>query len=444
MKVYILIIYVCIFNFSIHYIQSQTKSDSNSILDWGLRNNIIISDYIELSSASEKNKIRFIAKTDIPKKTELLKIPNSIMFNISKIINLINSKNLNKQYNEFFKLNLTYAPNPYDFRKEEAFFAYIFYLIEHKPKKYKKTKFYEIYQDYYSILKSYNFKSPIFYEQNQVEYLAGTHLSNSYDIMKSVYQKEIDIFSGELYYKKELDFDEYARNRLIIYNKGLNISNHWTLIPFLNFFEYEYTKSNANYTIEKNGDVIIYSSSKKIIKKGDEIILKASKISNIRRLLLEGKTCEKLVNYFDEYLISAFSPGLYYSYGINDIEYFRKYSINLKDKDFDSKANNIYFENAEMLGGDGSDNWAYNVLESNLYYYKEHFEKVTLSKIYDIFYDSDDRINIERIYRGEKKVIEEAYDKVNSVLDQIIEIQDKYMKKGKNEKDNEDKKIIDL
>ena len=41
-------------------------------------------------------------------------------------------------------------------------------------------------------------------------------------------------------------------------------------------------------------------------------------------------------------------------------------------------------------------------------------------------------------------IIEEAYDKVNSVLDQIIEIQDKYMKKGKNEKDNKDKKIIDL
>ena len=58
------------------------------------------------------------------------------------------------------------------------------------------------------------------------------------------------------------------------------------------------------------------------------------------------------MDYFDEYLISAFSPGLYYSYGIKEIEYFRDYFINLKDEDFDSKANNIYFEKAEMLGFD--------------------------------------------------------------------------------------------
>ena len=83
----------------------------------------------------------------------------------------------------------------------------------------------------------------------------------------------------------------------------------------LNFFEYEYNKNNANYTIEENGDIKIYSRK----KKGEEIILKGKKISNIKRLLLEGKTNEKLLDYFEEYLISEFSPGLYYSYGINDI-----------------------------------------------------------------------------------------------------------------------------
>ena len=261
----------------------------------GLFSNLNISSYIELSSHKEKNKIRFIAKEDISRKQELLTIPNSIMFNVSKLINLMNSKNLNKQYTEFSKLNLTYEPNPYDFRKEGAFISYIFYLIEHKPKKYKKTKFYEIYNTYLNILKSYIFKSPIFYEQNQVEYLAGTHLSNFYDVMKKVYQTEIDIFSKETYYKKELDFEDYVHNRLIVYNKGVNISNTWCLVPFLNFFEKDYNTNNAKYIIEKNGDIKIIARKK--IKKGEEIILKAHKISNIRRLLLEGKTSEKLVDY---------------------------------------------------------------------------------------------------------------------------------------------------
>ena len=35
----------------------------------------------------------------------------------------------------------------------------------------------------------------------------------------------------------------------------------------LNFFEYEYNKNNANYTIEENGDIKIYSR-KKIKKRG--------------------------------------------------------------------------------------------------------------------------------------------------------------------------------
>ena len=436
MKFFLLILIHILLNTSISCIEPPKESDT--FLNWGLKNNLNISSFIELSSTSEKSKIRFIAKEDIPRKQELLTIPNSLMFNVSKLLNLLNSKTLNKQYKDFSKLNLTNEPN-YDFRKEESFISYIFYLIEHKPKKYKKTKFYEIYQNYLNILKTYSFKSPIFYDQDQVEYLAGTHLSNEYDVMKRVYQKEIDIFNNDTYYKKELDFDEYAHNRLIIYNKGLNISNTWCLIPFLNFFEYEYSSNNAKYVIEKNGDLKIISRKK--IKKGDEIVLKAKKMSNIRRLLLEGKTCEKLLDYFEEYLISAFSPGLYYSYGINEIDYFKNYNVNLKDEDFDSKANNIYFENAEMLGGDGSDNWAYGVLENNLHFYKEHFEKITIDKIYEIFYDKDDRMNIERIYRGEKKVIDEAYDKVNKIIDQFMEIQDKYMKDGKNDKN---KKIIDL
>ena len=410
MKFSILILIPSIINLLINCIEPSNIKDT--FLDWGIKNNLNISPFIELSSNQEKNKIRFIAKEDIPRKQLLLTIPYSLMFNISKILDLINSKNLNKQYKEFSKLNLTYDFDPNDFRKEGAFISYI---------------------------KVYSFKSPIFYEQNQVEYLAGTHLSNFYDVMKKVYQTEINIFNNETYYKKELDFDEYVRNRLIVYNKGVNISNTWCLVPFLNFFDKDYSTNNAKYIIEKNGDIKIIARRK--IKKGEEIILKADKISNIRRLLLEGKTCEKLVNYFDEYMISAFSPGLYYSYGLNDIQYFKDYYINLKDEDFDSKANKIYFDKADMLGGDGSDNWAYDVLENNLHFYKEHFEKITVSQIYDVFYDKDDRINIERIYRGEKKVIDDAYNKVIKIIDKFTEIQEKYMKDGKNSKNA---KIIDL
>ena len=405
----------------------QSSNISNNYLNWGLKNNLSLSPYFE--TIVEKNKIKFIAKTDIPKKKELLIIPNSIMFNISKVLELINSKNLNKQYKQFSQLNLTYKPNPYDFRKEESFLSYIFYLIKHKPKKYQNNKFYENFKKYLKLLNKYTVRSALYYEQEQKQFLAGTLLGYSIDLLQNIYQDEINILSKDSYNKKDLDFDDYVHYRLAINNKGLNISNHWTLVPFLNNFDEDYTSYNANYTIETNGDMKILSRRK--IKKGDEIILKSIKKTNIRRLLTEGKTNEKLVDYFDEYQLNAFSPGLIHKYEIKDIDYYKNIYINILEKNFDSKATNIYLDNVDILKGDGSDTWAYAILNSNLRYYKDYFETFTLSKIYDYFYDKDDRINVERIIRGEKKVIEKALKRVSKTIDQFMDFQNKYMNDDK-------------
>ena len=399
---------------------------SEPFLDWGLKNNFELSSLVE-ASLSEKKQLKFIAKEDIPKEKELLTIPNSLTFNITKLLELIGSKSLKKQYKEFQKLKLSYGKNPNDSRKEEAFIAYIIYLIVHKPKKYKKTKFYEFYENYLESLKKYSVRSPLFYDENQIEYLAGTFLSKTIDIFQKIYEDEIKIFSNESYYKKELDYDEFVHYRLVVHNKGLNITNHCTLVPFLNIIESDLTLYNSYHIIKENGDIKIIS--KKDIKKGDEIILNSYNKPNPLRLVLEGKTEEKLVNYFEEFWISAFSPGLYYQYGIQDIDFFRNYDINLLDKDFVSKCIKLYSDNAEYLNGDGSEIWSYNVLESNLYFYKEHFDTITKTKIYEIFYNKDDRINIERIVRGEKKMIEDKLAQVSKILDVIIEEDRKNKKK---------------
>ena len=421
---------IIIFFISFFQIYCEDSSyNSETFLDWGLKNNLKLSSFIETSKLG-KNQIKFIAKTDIDKGKELLKIPFTLMFNLSKALELINLKDLNKQFKEFHQLNISYQPNDLDFRKEESFLSYIFYLINHKPKKYKKTKFFEFYEKYLETLKKFNPKSPLFYEGRQIEYLAGSFLDKSIDDIKKIYQDEINIYSNKIYFKKELDFDEYVHYRLSINKFGLNISNHWTLVPFLNYFEDNYNEYNANYTIEKN-DVIIFSN--KEIKKGEEIILKSSKKTNIISFIMEGKTNEKLVNFFTDYSISAFSPGLYYQYGINDKKYFTDYYYNILEKDFDLKLAKLYKDSADILGGDGTDVWAYDIIELNLNFYKEHFESITLDQIYDIYYDRDDRINIERIIRGERKIITDADEKINKILDKLIEEERKMKRKKRAE-----------
>ena len=287
--------------------------DNETFLEWGLRNNLKLSSYIE-AKAYGKNKIKFIAKTDIPAKTDLLTIPYNIMFNLNKVMELINSKTLNKQYNDFLKINLTLSEK-HKFRKEESFLSYIFYLINHRPKKYQKTKFYEIYKNYFELIKKYYSKSPIFYQPDEMEYYAfftGTYLNRALVTFKSIYQDEIDIYTKKDFYNRIIDYDEYAHYRLTIYKYGLNISNHMTLIPFLNFIKDDYSKYNSNYTIEENGDIKIYSVDK--IKKGDEIILLSKKMANVVRFIREGKTYEELVDYFEQYNLKAFSPIIYYKY----------------------------------------------------------------------------------------------------------------------------------
>ena len=132
--------------------------------------------------------------------------------------------------------------------------------MQHKSKKYKKTKFYEKYKLFFDSIEKYSIKSALYYEQSHIEYLGGTLLGHSIEVMRKIYQDEVDILSKDTYYKTYIDYDEYVHNRFYINNKGINISNHWALVPFLNYFDEDYTTYNANYTIdEKSGDVKIIS-----------------------------------------------------------------------------------------------------------------------------------------------------------------------------------------
>ncbi len=98
----------------------------------------------------------------------------------------------------------------------------------------------------------------------------------------------------------------------------------------------------------------------------------------------------------------------------------------------------VYQKNAALLKGDGTEKWAYDIILLNLKFYKDLFEGITMDKIYDIYYDTDDRINIDRIIRGERKIIFKVYETIDKVKDILIE-EVEIMKKT--EKENNDDEI---
>ena len=409
---------------------------SENIIEWSIKNNLEISPLIELSSG--KDVIKFIAKDDIDEKKDLLKIPNIMMLNVEKTLNLINSNELKAQYEQFKKLDIkTYQPFHVNLQKEEIFLSYLIYLVQHEPQ-YENTKLFEKYNLYLSSIKSNIPRSPLLYTSDQMEYLSGTFLGKTLNKVKQLFLDEIKVFKNESYYKKDLDIKNYTEIRLFSEKEGIEIMRNIHLVPLFNFFKKDHMRYNAKFIVEKNGDIKI--SSKKKIKKGDEIIINGPRRANVERLIFDGETNPHYVNYRENYIIPAFSPGLYYKYDIDDIDLYQIHFINLVEKEFDERALYIYKNYSKLFNGGDDDSWAYGVLLENIEYYKKYVDSFNSTRINELFENTEDRMNLEKAFKGESKILEKAYTYIKNKYEGLKNIE----AEKKNKNNNKNNKNTDL
>ena len=389
------------------------------------KNNIIITDLFKWASKnnftfpsieiSSELSPKFVATKTFEKNETILIIPNNIMFNISKALKLISSKNLKNQFERFKSEEYLYIEyEDEELKKEESFLGYILYLMEYRSKKYQKTKFFEEYKYYLKSLKIKPRTRPLLLDYEDASKLYMTYANVLYNSIKKDYEEEILIFKGDSYSKKEIDYEDYIPHRINAQNKGIKINGHKTMVPFLNLFEKDYINYNANYTIEKDGSIRIFA--KKNIQKYEEIIISSPKQSNARYLLLEGKTYEKLINYYDEYLLPAFGIAVTNRFDINDPDLEDRYYLNLMDNDFDETAVEWYKDNIDILkDGNRKENvtssygYLYEILLNNLKAYNEYLKNFNSQRIYEYFKEPEIRIHVARIVKGESKILEKAY-----------------------------------
>jgi hypothetical protein len=271
-----------------------------------------------------------------------------------------------------------------------------------------------------------------------------TYLNTLYRSIKRDYEEEIFIFKGESYNKKEIDYEDYLPHRINVHNNGLKIFNKKTMIPFFNFFETDYINYNANYTIEKDGSLRIFS--KKKIQKFEEIIIALPKTSNVKNLLFHGKTYEKLINYFDEYLIPTFGVSLYYRFDIIDKDLEHQYLMNVIEEDFDENAVEVYKQNIDILKDENRINntegygYLYELLINNIKSYNEYVKNLNMDKIYEYIDEPEIRTHIVRIVKGESKMLESAYSYVRRKASKYIDLNSisKDEEKEEEKKDNSD------
>ena len=400
----------------------------NNIIDWGIRNGVMISNFIELSST--KIKKRFVSNQEIQPKQKLLSIPYNLTFDIEKALNLIEDKDLNSQYEHFKNLDIySLEIDNVNSQKEKIFLSYILYLIQHESQ-LEKTKLFERYKSYIETIKEYFVKSPLFYTSEQIEYLSGTFLGRTLEKIKMSFLDEIKVFKNESFYKKDLLFRDYALKRLFLEYNNLELLGHIRLIPFFNYLE-NTLRSNARVQIEENGDINIFSKGK--IMKGDIISVYSSRRSNVEKFIFSGEVNPRYINYREKYIIPAFGPGLYYKYDIDDAELFKRHNIDLVGKEFYLQAVQLYKNNSLFFKGNDKDSWAYGILVENIEFYKNYAETFNKSHIEEIFEDFDDRKNIEIVMKGEAKLLGKAYTFIKNKFEILKNIENE--KKNKKNTD---------
>jgi len=127
-----------------------------------------------------------------------------------------------------------------------------------------------------------------------------------------------------------------------------------------------------------------------------------------------------MVNYKENYLIPAFSPGLYYKYDIDDIDLYVTHFINLADDKFDERALYIYKNYTNLFKkNDNSDIWAYELLLENINYYKDYVDTFNMEKIKKIFEDQVDQMHIDGAMKGEAKVLLKSAKYIQTKLDDL-------------------------
>ena len=151
-------------------------------------------------------------------------------------------------------------------------------------------------------------------------------------------------------------------------------------------------------------------------------------MSNAKRLLFEGKTYEELNYYFDEYLIPAFGISLYVKFNIMDSDLEFNNYLNLLESDFTENAVDIYNEHRDILKDDRNREddtdlgWPYEILLNNIKAFNIYMQNFTNDKIYEYFEEKEERINIERVIIGDRKILEQAYKKAERKASKYIDL----------------------
>lgn len=420
------------FCFIILIIAIKTKTPYDKLLEWGKNNSLYISESLGMNYYSENNK-SYYAKEDIPENAIIMDIPFEIMLNRENAFRLLENKKIEKVYKEYekekFNIDIGFLPNSF----EQSFLAYIIYQVMSRKKHSKKNKFYNYFHYLTDTFETDLDSFPIFYTQSQIKLLRGSLALIESTLLKELFKEECQKLkkcSG-----KKIDIDEFMRIRTLTTIKSLNISNHTSIIPFIDMFQNDPIDFNVNFKLnETTNHLLVFTTHP--VHRGSTLYISAGRISNNKRLVVYGQTFEKMNDYIETFQIPMISVMLQKTIKVEDANFEYEESINLVKKKFYKSALNTYKKLSKYNKEDGSDLSAYKLFLKNLELSREEYNHVTTSDIYKEFFKVKDINNVVRVLTFEKKFMDEKIQVLKKVINKLEKDE-----KEKNNRKNKDNKI---
>ena len=417
--------------------KSKELTRFQKLIKWGLNNSLNLSKDLTFS---KKNK--FIAKKFITIDDIIMEIPQTVMLNVKKALDLINSTKLKKQYQSYIKEDKKSQEKKQTIEDEahidQSFLSYILYLTEHKKKKYEKTEFYKYFKNILYMFEDNLDNLPFSYSSEQMRLFSNTTFGTVFESLNRYFNDEAAIFEKKLY-KKPILFEDYLKYRVISVKKYYNVSGEVNLVPFIDLIKQSHNEPNCIY-YEENGLIKLRAILN--VFPGEELVLKPQNISNQHRLIFFGETFDEILDVFPSYSVPVVARNFLLEEKVeidDDLKnQLMKYdSLDLCVNEFYKYIIDIYSDIARRINKKHkSETYALKLLVKYIKKLRSNLDYIDDSKIRDAFYSRKDMENAMRIFKGEKMFLDK---KIKEVLDYIKNFR-KFKKILKKSKDG----VIDI
>lgn len=382
------------------------------LLQWGKDHSLNITS--KLRFIKDKDKKQYFAKNLIPEGELIIDIPPDCMMNLNKSLDLLNSKKFRKAYYQYIEEDKKSTDVLQDVHHvEQAFMAYILYIVNHKRKSFEKNKnkFYEYYKSIYYMFEDNLDSLPFYYSSEQMRFFLNTSFGSIFEILNRYINEEATIFEKKIF-KKPVIFEEYLPYRIFSIQKGYEVDGKLNIVPFLDYFKKEFKNVNCELKIE-NGHITV--NAKQNIFPGEELILPPIAISNQHRFIFFGETFDEILDKFQSYniptVIPQFISDKIFDFDIDSLG--EKARVDLSEIDFYKGMINIYRKIARIIKEDDSEEGACNLILRYIKRIKQNLEFISYDDIRKAFFNKRDFDNVKRIIDGEKKFLDRRISLLN-------------------------------